>query len=264
MTASPGASPSTPTPFIPEFTERHKFDPPEYSLVPHDYALTTTVPFTYRDGFTYLQVIEELRKWVNEGLRNALNSSLESYAADYNERISKLLENVRDQVGQYGDLPEQMTEQFRKYVADINDDLALFKESMREYVDRHLQHDYVEVFDWLTGTRRSLESMLFDFDNRVLVNGLLAADFSRAGLTVEDIDSMPMDILEMQTQGKVFLDYWSREMMFSPVTGQRKHVNNVVMDIYESTFKGSASLTTKSLDEISSASIADIQNCVCG
>lgn len=264
MTASPGAGPSTPTPSIPEFTERHKFDPPEYSLVPHDYALTTTVPFTYRDGFTYLQVIEELRKWVNEGLRNALNSSLESYAADYNERISKLLENVRDQVGQYGDLPEQMTEQFRKYVADINDDLALFKESMREYVDRHLQHDYVEVFDWLTGTRRSLESMLFDFDNRVLVNGLLAADFSRAGLTVEDIDSMPMDILEMQTQGKIFLDYWSREMMFSPVTGQRKHVNNVVMDVYESTFKGSASLTTKSLDEISSASIADIQNCVCG
>jgi hypothetical protein len=264
MTASPGVKPSTPTPSIPEFTERHKFDPPEYSLVPHDYALTTTVPFTYRDGFTYLQVIEELRKWVNEGLRNALNSSLESYAADYNERISKLLENVRDEVGQYGDLPEQMTEQFRKYVADINDDLALFKESMREYVDRHLQHDYVEVFDWLTGTRRSLESMLFDFDNRVMVNGLLAADFSRAGLTVEDIDSMPMDILEMQTQGKIFLDYWSREMMYSPVTGQRKHVVNVVMDVYESTFKGSASLTTKSLDEISSASIADIQNCICG
>lgn len=264
MTVSPVGSPSTPTPSIPEFTERHKFDPPEYSLVPHDYALTTTVPFTYRDGFTYLQVIEELRKWVNEGLRNALNSSLESYAADYNERISKLLENVRDEVGQYGDLPEQMTEQFRKYVVDINDDLALFKESMREYVDRHLQHDYVEVFDWLTGTRRSLESMLFDFDNRVLVNGLLAADFSRAGLTVEDIDSLPMDILEMQTQGKIFLDYWSREMMYSPVTGQRKHVVNVVMDVYESTFKGSASLTTKSLDEISSASIADIQNCVCG
>ena len=90
MTASPVGNPSTPTPSIPEFTERHKFDPPEYSLVPHDYALTTTVPFTYRDGFTYLQVIEELRKWVNEGLRNALNSSLESYAADYNERISKL------------------------------------------------------------------------------------------------------------------------------------------------------------------------------
>ena len=264
MTASPGVKPSTPTPSIPEFTERHKFDPPEYSLVPHDYALTTTVPFTYRDGFTYLQVIEELRKWVNEGLRNALNSSLESYAADYNERITKLLENVRDEVGQYGNLPEQMIEQFRKYVADINDDLALFKESMREYVDRHLQHDYVEVFDWLTGTRRSLESMLFDFDNRVLVNGLLAADFSRAGLTVEDIDSLPMDILEMQTQGKIFLDYWSREMMYSPVTGQRKHVVNVVMDVYESTFKGSASLTTKSLDEISSASIADIQNCVCG
>lgn len=264
MTASPGVKPSTPTPSIPEFTERHKFDPPEYSLVPHDYALTTTVPFTYRDGFTYLQVIEELRKWVNEGLRNALNSSLESYAADYNERISKLLENVRDEVGRYGDLPEQMVEQFRKYVADINDDLALFKESMREYVDRHLQHDYVEVFDWLTGTRRSLEQMLFDFDNRVLVNGLLAADFSRAGLTVEDIDTLPMDILEMQTQGKIFLDYWSREMMFSPVTGQRKHVNNIVMDVYETTFKGSASLTTKSLDEISSASIADIQNCVCG
>ena len=264
MTASPGVKPSTPTPSIPEFTERHKFDPPEYSLVPHDYALTTTVPFTYRDGFTYLQVIEELRKWVNEGLRNALNSSLESYAADYNERITKLLENVRDEVGQYGNLPEQMTEQFRRYVADINDDLALFKESMREYVDRHLQHDYVEVFDWLTGTRRSLEQMLFDFDNRVLVNGLLAADFSRAGLTVEDIDSLPMDILEMQTQGKIFLDYWSREMMYSPVTGQRKHVVNVVMDVYESTFKGSASLMTKSMDEISSASIADIQNCVCG
>lgn len=264
MTVSPVGNPSTPTPSIPKFTEHHKFDPPEYSLVPHDYALTTTVPFTYRDGFTYLQVIEELRKWVNEGLRNALNASLESYAADYNERISKLLENVRDEVGQYGNLPEQMTEQFRRYVADINDDLALFKESMREYVDRHLQHDYVEVFDWLTGTRRSLERMLFDFDNRVLVNGLLAADFSRAGLTVEDIDSLPMDILEMQTQGKIFLDYWSREMMFSPVTGQRKHVVNVVMDVYETTFKGSASLTTKSMDEISSASIADIQNCICG
>mgnify|MGYP000011464883 FL=1 len=264
MTVSPAAGSTTPTPSIPEFTKRHKFDSPEYSLVPHDYALTNTVPFTYRDGFTYLQVIEELRKWVNEGLRNALNTSLESYAADYNERISKLLENVRDEVGQYGNLPEQMVDQFRKYVADINNDLAVFKESIREYVDRHLQHDYVEVFDWLTGTRRPLQEMLFDFDNRVLVNGLLAADFSRAGLTVEDIDSLPLDILEMQTQGKIFLEYWSREIMYSPVTGQRKHCNHVIMDVYESTLKGSASLTTKSLDEIASASIGDIQNCICG
>ena len=219
MTVSPDPSTSALSASIPEFTRRHKFDDGDYSLVPHDYALTNTVPFTYRDGFTYLQVIEELRRWVNEGLRNALNTSLESLAADYNTRITRLLSDIRDEVGQYEGLPDQMMRRLNQAINEYRDDFDIFREMIREEIRREMAHDHVEVFNWLTGNRDTLDHLLFDFDNRVLVNGLLAADFSRAGLTCKEWDDLPLTISEMQTQGKIFIDAYSREYIHSRSRG---------------------------------------------
>ena len=42
----------------------------DYLLVPPDYRLTTRCPSRIATGYTYLQILEELRKWVNNGLRD--------------------------------------------------------------------------------------------------------------------------------------------------------------------------------------------------
>lgn len=263
MTASPVPSTSPPSVSIPEFTRRHKFDDGDYSLVPHDYALTNTIPFTYRDGFTYLQVIEELRRWVNEGLRNALNTSLESLAADYNTRISRLLSDIRDEVGQYEGLPEQMKRRLNEAINEYRDDFDIFREMIREEIRREMHHDHVEVFNWLTGRRDTLDNFMRDLDNRILVNGLLAADFSRAGFTCKEWDSLPLTISELQTQGKIFVDAYSREYIHSPISGRRMHVSLALSEVYEALSTGNEPISTMPLSAIATATIKDLQKRVC-
>ena len=63
----------------------------EYLLIPPDYRLSNSIPFTYRDGYTYLQMMEEMRRWVDDGLKTSLSNALESLAGDYNQKVHALI-----------------------------------------------------------------------------------------------------------------------------------------------------------------------------
>lgn len=77
----------------------------KYQLTPGDYRVTNVTPFTYRDGYTYLQLMEEMRSWVSEGLVNQFSAKMQGLASDYNQAVSRLLVDVRKEMEGYHALP---------------------------------------------------------------------------------------------------------------------------------------------------------------
>lgn len=230
----------------------------DYLLVPPDYRLTNTVPFTYRDGYTYLQILEELRKWVNNGLRDNLSNNLENLAADYNMRVTRLLGDVRTELKQYHALPEQLREQIAESVRKYDEEFKRFQETLTQWTKRQFKDDKFKVFNWLTGETCELSELISDLHNRYTVHGLLADDLSRMGCTAGDIDRWPISISELETEGKNFLTHFGT-WMFSPVTGKYCSPQDAILSIMEYVSTGTG-IISHTAQQVESLSMQDLQN----
>lgn len=231
----------------------------DYLLIPSDYRLTNTVPFTYRDGYTYLQILEELRKWVNGGLKDNLSNNLQNLAADYNTRIARLIGDVHAELEQYHVLPRQLRDQLVEMVSKYDDEFRLFQESLTAWVKRRLETDGVVVFNPLSGETCDLNDFIKDLCNQAFVNGLQADDYARYGFTVGEIGEWPYTIGELQTNGKYILALLDGQRVYSPWSGQRTTVQRVVSDLYEASRTGEGLLETTA-DNMKNMQIHDIQN----
>lgn len=231
----------------------------DYLLVPPDYRLTNTVPFTYRDGYTYLQILEELRKWVNNGLRDNLSNNLENLAADYNMRVTRLLGDVRKELEQYHALPEQLREQIAEAVRKYDDEFQMFKDTLTQWTKRQFESDKFVVFNWIQGIPTDINTFLSDIYNRLTVHGLLADDLSRMGCTAGDIDAWPLDISEMETEGKNFLQRLWGQRVFSPTTGKYVSAQDALLDMMEFISTGTG-VISHTAQQIESLSMQDLQN----
>ena len=230
----------------------------DYLLVPPDYRLTNTVPFTYRDGYTYLQILEELRKWVNNGLRDNLSNNLENLAADYNMRVTRLLGDVRKELEQYHALPEQLREQIVEAVRKYDEEFKRFQDTLTQWTKRQFENDKFVVFNWLTGEPCEIGDLIRDLHNRYTVHGLLADDLSRMGCTAGDIEKWSVSISELETEGKNFLTHFGN-WVFSPTTGKYCSPQDAILDLMEFVSTGTGVLN-HDCSTIESLSMNDIQN----
>lgn len=232
----------------------------DYMLIPADYRLTNTVPFTYRDGYTYLEMLEEMRKWVSGGLKDNISNNFQNLAADYNTRINKLMGDVRTELEQYHVLPQQLKNLVYELVRKYDGEFRMFEETLTQWVKRQLERDHVQVFNPLRGETTDINQFIFDLDNRVFVHGLLADDFSRYGMTAEEIDDLPMSVDELMTEGKNFLGHLFGQRVFSPVTGEYTSVQRAINSIFEVLSTGEGLLSSIPVDQMGNLSINDIQN----
>ena len=232
----------------------------DYMLIPADYRLTNTVPFTYRDGYTYLEMLEEMRKWVSGGLKDNISNNFQNLAADYNTRINKLMGDVRTELEQYHVLPQQLKNLVYELVRKYDGEFRMFEETLTQWVKRQLERDHVRVFNPLRGETTDIDQFIFDLDNRVFVHGLLADDFSRYGMTAGEIDGLPMSVDELMTEGKNFLGHLFGQRVFSPVTGEYTSAQRAINSIFEVLCTGEGLLSSIAVDQISNMNISDIQN----
>lgn len=232
----------------------------EYLLIPPDYRLSNSIPFTYRDGYTYLQMMEEMRRWVDDGLKTALSNALESLAVDYNQKVHALIIDLNKEMENYKALPPQVRQMLRDAIAKYDDEFKIFKNSLEEYLDRRINRDHIEVTNWLRGGPSTLEELLFDMHNRYTVNGLLAEDFSRMAATCKEIDDLPMSISEIETNGKVFIREFDRDYIFSPITGNRMNMRDALYEVVEMMKTGSGNMVSWTVDYFETPSLQDIEN----
>lgn len=95
--------------------------------------LNGITPFTYRDGLTYLEVLEDLRNSISDGI-----------IPDVNSILGELVENINDSNSQYAQEIEELVNSIANRSPDFPD------------VTITLTEDYTLMIDPLWPTERSL------------------------------------------------------------------------------------------------------------
>jgi len=70
--------------------------------------LNNITPFTYRDGMTYLEVLEEIRRYVNHELIDFINTNFTKLGDDFEIEVNKLIDAVNEAI-------EEVTENTENY-----------------------------------------------------------------------------------------------------------------------------------------------------
>lgn len=233
-------------------------------LVPADYRLTTTVPFSYRDGYTMMQIIEAIRKYVGGALKDEISNNLENLAADYNSRITRLLGEVRAELEQYHALPSQLRKQLAEMVGKYDEEFDILANNLIRKIEEGNKDKTVYVKNPHRGERTTLDDYVHDIDNRLTVHGLKWGDLEMAGLTYQDLEDMPFTFDEWQTEGKAFLGLFEWQRAFSPVTGERKNLQGLINDLYEESRKGTQPLSALTMQQIEQMTIKELQERTAG
>ena len=132
------------------------------------------------------------------------------------------------------------------------------QETLTQWTKRQFKNDKFKVFNWLTGETCELSELISDLHNRYTVHGLLADDLSRMGCTAGDIDSWPISISELETEGKNFLTHFGT-WMFSPVTGNYCSPQDAILSIMEYVCTGTG-IISHTAQQVESLSMQDLQN----
>lgn len=244
--------------FMTDYTNTGGYGLP-YMLDPSLIRVSNITPFTYRDGLTYLEVLESMRNR-DDDLITAINTGLANLANDYNERIKALIADVAKQMGEYADLPSVIDQGLSDINNDLDERFRILANDINALVRRKLASNDIDVFNWLRGDVTSLEQNIIDQHNRYPVHGFLAGDFSRMGLTAEQIDDLGFSISFMETEGKYATEYLSPFWAYSPKDGIKKEIWRVIYDVYETTLTGKGNIAAFSLSEFDTMPMSDVDN----
>ena len=122
------------------------------ALAPFHNRYTNITPFTYRDGMTYLQVLEEMRRYIRDTLTPWVEENMAGLVVDWNELTNILIEDVET----------QLTEQNIKVAADIATLRDFVNNSVASIINSTIAVSdpvIMGVFNTLTSTmRKTLDS----------------------------------------------------------------------------------------------------------
>lgn len=188
-----------------------------FYLDPSFMRIGNITPFTYRDGYTFLQVLEDMRHRDTE-LIEAINTGLTSLAEDYNKAIAELLSDISAELEQYGALPQQIADALGEARADVQSQFDALAANLAAMIERKLNDDDIDVYNWLSGGVTSIGEYHREEDQWQYDHGLTAGDYSRMGYAVEEFDTLP-DIITMATRGREYIKEINIHYSHSPLTG---------------------------------------------
>ncbi len=96
-------------------------DPIHAQFVTRIKPINGITPFTYRDGMTYLKVLESIIKFVNDEIVEQLNISLEEIVQELNTSIDEMEEQIVANEEEYIRLLTEYTWEIERLIASIND-----------------------------------------------------------------------------------------------------------------------------------------------
>lgn len=139
-------------------------------------ALSATVPFTYRDGLTLLEVCEELRRNLNViAESDALQTkAYQTLIANANEAISSALKTVAELTKNYDGQLEEMRALLAKQLEDVNKSLETLAETIARA--EAAEEASAALSDSFNAAMETWSAKIEEFQN--LVNGF-NADLSK-------------------------------------------------------------------------------------
>jgi len=183
------------------------------------FRVSPITPFTYRDGLTYLQVLEELRKRDCE-LVDLINAGLAKAAEDLNAAIAKLWDELEGPLAKIAEFESEMEARFAQFSVDLEHEFEVFQQRCLKIIEDAIEAaSDPEVFSWHRGVRTKLSQELFDADNHYSDHGLTAGDYTRKGWTVQEIEDLGRTVEWVAYRGKTLGPRWSPRLMHSDRVG---------------------------------------------
>lgn len=220
--------------------------------------VTNITPFTYRDGLTYLELLQRIREWVNGGLIDELNKALKDLAKSYNEAIAKLLDDVKNEFGGYSGLPGLIDARFAENERAMDMRFKLFENEINALIRRKFSEDDVNAFNWMTGHPDVLANVLRDAHDDYSDHAWRAVDWSKISLSVGEIDGLPLTVKQIENESFYSTNYLNPLWSHSPVDGRYKSVERIIADIFGATQTGATSITNITINQIESTPIRDV------
>lgn len=214
-------------------------------------------PFTYRDGYTFLQILEDMRHRDTE-LIEAINTGLTSLAEDYNKAIAGLLSDISAELEEYGALPQQIADAISEARSDVQAQLDALAANLLALIERKLNDDDIDVYNWLAGSVTPIGAYHRDEDQWQYDHGMTAADYSRAGYTAEQIDALP-NVIHMAARGRECVPEVNIHYMSSPLTGDLVPMRRAIMHVAEMLMTGATAMPASSDDMGTATSFNDIR-----
>lgn len=157
-------------------------------------------PFTYRDGLTFLEVLEQLRNRDVE-LCEQINDSLEEARRIINEAIAGLLDEISGPVAEIEDFEAEVNERFALLAGRLTKDLDALSARLRRMIEEALVRKSVDVFSYHAGRVVPLQVNIEGDDNHYADHGLTAGDYERRYYTAQEIEDGVWDVEHMAYRG---------------------------------------------------------------
>lgn len=100
---------------------------------------TNITPFTYRDGLTYLEVLEELREWIRDELVKHLNTENSAFVELFNKSIDEVnetLATINTLATQFDDQISAQDNDFTELIKRFTDSAVLLLDNMEAIANR--------------------------------------------------------------------------------------------------------------------------------
>lgn len=157
-------------------------------------------PFTYRDGLTFLEVLEQLRKRDVE-LCEEINQSLEETRKIINAAIAELLDEISGPIAEIEGFEKRMDERFASLRSGVYSEMDALESRLTKMVEESIVKKSVDVFSYHYGEVVPLQDNVFGDDNHYSNHGLTAGDYERRYYTAQEIEDNVWDVEHMAYRG---------------------------------------------------------------
>ncbi len=224
-----------------------------------DYGrITDVTPFTFRDGATYLEVLETIKRWVNGGLLDEINKALSEASNKYSKEIVDLFAAADERMKSYDGLADSLNKRLEEADRLAQERFAAFQAEIMAIVREKILGNHFDMFDWTVGDINDFQAWVRNIHDAYLIRGLRADDFGAMGWTVAEIEALPMTVLEMETRGRDIVRRLSGQYAYSPVTGALTHVDRIPLHVLETTLKGTTDISTMTAETLAAKTVGEI------
>lgn len=113
------------------------------------FPITGITPFTYRNGLTFLELLEAMREWINTIMIPDMNDNIDKLLQNYKDAIDEMVKNNNatiDQMNQlYAEFTEALTLEMLEFTTAVDADIAAHKDAVETDITEYKASTTAEI-----------------------------------------------------------------------------------------------------------------------
>lgn len=203
------------------------------NYVPPVSRITNITPFTYRDSATYLEILEELRRWCTDDLIRQVEANIDSLKKAYDGSAHDLYDDMVALAHKLEILPQDIDERFRAWDREAREQAHDYLLRLEAMQNKMLEEKSVRTFNFHSGLVEDLRTIHWDMQQYDSPDGLKAEHASMHLMKAEEWEKWIVIDLEKNFCRK---NKWFDERhRYSPISGmlvtEREITDEIIEDL---------------------------------